>query len=155
MNYVQRLEQWGASHHPKYIDILRIAFGIFLCFKGIEFGNDKALWEQAMQEATPFNAFLIVILVHYIIFAHAVGGFMIAAGLLTRVACIAQIPILLGALIFIHSNVVQHFSEFFLSLLTLLMLIYFLIVGSGPWSLDRLITENDERNERRRRSRLG
>jgi len=42
MNYLQRLEYWGEAHHPKYMDIVRIAFGIFLCIKGIEFANNSA-----------------------------------------------------------------------------------------------------------------
>jgi uncharacterized membrane protein YphA (DoxX/SURF4 family) len=85
-------------------------------------------------------------LMHYIIFAHIAGGGLIAVGLLTRVACIIQIPILLGALILVRWNIMQHFSEFFLALFTLILLCYFLIIGSGPWSLDRLIWENDKEN---------
>jgi uncharacterized membrane protein YphA (DoxX/SURF4 family) len=145
MNYLQRLEYWGEAHHPKYMDILRIAFGIFLLFKGIEFANNTALLAESMQTETPFNSFLVIILVHYVIFAHIVGGFLIGAGLLTRAASIAQIPILIGALIFVQADAMQHFSGFFLALLTLLLLVYFSIIGSGPWSLDRLLWSEEEK----------
>jgi uncharacterized membrane protein YphA (DoxX/SURF4 family) len=146
MNYVQRLEHWGETHHPKYLDILRMAFGIFLCFKGIEFGNNTSLLAESMNGRLQFDSIINIMLMHYIIFAHIAGGGLIAVGLLTRVACIIQIPILLGALILVRWNIMQHFSEFFLALFTLILLCYFLIIGSGPWSLDRLIWENDKEN---------
>lgn len=145
MNYLQRLEYWGEAHHPKYMDILRIVFGIFLLFKGIEFVNNTAMLTESMQRMTPFNSFLVIILVHYVIFAHIVGGFLIAVGLLTRVSSIVQIPILIGALLFVHWDVMQHFSAFFLALITLVLLCYFAIIGSGPWSLDRLIWNEKEK----------
>ncbi|MBD0295079.1 MAG: DoxX family membrane protein, partial [Flavisolibacter sp.] len=46
-------------------------------------------------------------------------------------------PILLGAIIFVHSSdTLRPYSELLLSILVLLLLIYFLIVGNGPWSYD-------------------
>ena len=42
MNLVQRLEQWGDRHHPKWMDFLRIALGIFLCLKGVEFATNMS-----------------------------------------------------------------------------------------------------------------
>lgn len=143
MNYLQRLEFWGETHHPKYLDILRIALGIFICIKGIQFANDRSILNESMIDTVPFNSLLFTALDHYIIFAHIIGGFLIAVGLLTRVACLLQIPILLGALIFVHSDVMQHFSSFFVALITLLLLCYFLIIGSGPWSLDAKMWPNE------------
>src|SRR5688500_13370049 len=82
-------------------------------------------------------SFLFSLIIQYTIFGHIIGGFLIAVGLLTRLACLLQIPILLGALVFVQWGVMQHFSQFFLALLTLLLLCYFMIIGSGPLSLDR------------------
>ena len=48
MNYVQRLEHWGEAHHPKYLDILRIALGIFLLLKGNVFANNSAMFTESM-----------------------------------------------------------------------------------------------------------
>ena len=146
MNNIQRLEHWGEAHHPKYMDILRIALGIFLIFKGIEFGQNSSTLTALVEHNLPFSGLLLLILVHYIIFAHVVGGFLLAVGLLTRVACIAQIPILLGALFFVNWDVMGHVSNFFLALVLLAMLIWFLIIGSGPWSLDAAF-EKDERKK--------
>jgi uncharacterized membrane protein YphA (DoxX/SURF4 family) len=146
MNYLRRLEYWGEAHHPKYLDILRIAFGIFLCIKGIEFANDTAVLTETMENRMNVNSFLFSIIIQYTIFGHIIGGFLIAVGLLTRLACFLQIPILLGALIFVDWNVMQHFSVFFIALITLLLLCYFMVIGSGPWSLDRELWKNE--NER-------
>src|SRR5215213_11404014 len=100
MNYAQRLEHWGEAHHPKYLDILRIALGIFLRLKGIEFANNTAALTESMGSRISFNSFLVSILIQYTIFAHIIGGLLIAVGLMTRLASFLQIPILLGALIF-------------------------------------------------------
>jgi uncharacterized membrane protein YphA (DoxX/SURF4 family) len=139
MNYLQRLENWGEAHHPKYMDILRIAFGIFLCIKGIEFANNTALLTETLQNRMANNSFLFSLMIQYIIFGHIIGGFLIAVGLLTRLACLLQIPILIGALIFMNYHVMQYFSQFFLALLTLVLLCYFMVIGSGPWSLDKAL----------------
>jgi putative oxidoreductase len=148
MNYVQRLEHWGDTHHPKWIDLLRIILGIFLCFKGIEFANNMSSVLNLMTGQVPFSSFMVMILFHYIVFAHLLGGVLLALGMLTRFACIIQLPILLGAIFFINLSpeVMRPFSELFLSILVLLLLIYFLVVGSGPWSLDKVIQDSNKKD---------
>lgn len=141
MNYLQRLEYWGNTHHPKYLDLLRIAFGIFLCIKGIQFASNSILLNETLGSNVPFNTLLLVLLGHYIIFAHVLGGFLIAVGMLTRLACLIQIPILLGAVIFVNADMVNHFPAFLESIIVLGLLIYFLIIGSGTWSLDHIMSK--------------
>jgi len=143
MNYLQRIEHWGDTHHPKYLDILRIALGVFLCFKGIEFANNSNLLSELMSQQVPFSTLLLLLLGHYIIFAHIIGGFLLAIGLLTRFACLIQIPILLGAIIFVNGDMTNHFSQLILSLIVLALLVYFMIIGSGPWSLDKAMAKDD------------
>ena len=147
MNLVQRLEQWGDRHHPKWLDFLRIALGVFLCLKGVEFATNMSSVMGLMTGAMPFSSFMMVLISHYIVFAHTMGGFLLATGLLTRFACIIQIPILLGAILFINLSpaMMQPFSELFLSILVLGLLIFFLIIGSGPWSLDNLIERSSKK----------
>jgi putative oxidoreductase len=137
MNLIQRVEHWGDRHHPKWLDLLRIALGLFLCLKGIEFANNMSRLENLMTSQVPFSSLVIILLAHYVLFAHLMGGFLLMLGLLTRFACLIQIPILLGAIIFIRSSDMFHqFSEVSLSIIVLLLLVYFLIIGSGRWSLD-------------------
>lgn len=148
MNYAQRIELWGDRHHPKWLDIVRVLLGIFLCYKGFEFLSNINLLQNAMNNKLSSNAFGLTLLSHYVLFAHIFGGALLILGLLTRVACIIQIPVLLGAIFFINSsgNIFRPFSELWLSILVLLLLIYFLIVGNGPWSLNWFV-EHDKSNK--------
>ena len=145
MNYVQRLEQWGDMHHPKWVDLLRIILGVFLCIKGVEFARHLNAVQELVSRKVPFSSLVLILISHYILFAHIMGGFLLATGLLTRFACLLQIPVLLGAIIFINASMLQPFSEILLSVLILALLVYFLIIGSGPWSLDRVIERHAER----------
>ena len=146
MNIIQRLELWGDSHHPKWVDIVRIALGVFLCYKGIEFLGNMSVMLNLMKNNMSFGSFTITMLGNYIAFAHLLGGFLLILGLLTRFACLLQIPILIGAIIFINSSgdILKPFSELIISILVLLLLIYFLIVGNGPWSF-RLSAEQENK----------
>jgi putative oxidoreductase len=147
MNYVERLGHWGDAHHPKWLDFVRIALGLLLLLKGVEFANNMNQL-MFMMSSLPFGNLMMVILAHYVLFAHILGGVLLATGLLTRVACILQIPVLIAA---VFTNVFHQFSELTLSVLVLLLLVYFLIAGSGRWSLDWYVNkEYDKRNHHER-----
>jgi len=148
MNYIQRLEHWGDTHHPKWLDFIRIVLGIFLLLKGIEFANNMNKL-MLMMSNLPFGNFMMIILGHYVLFAHILGGVLLVTGLLTRIGCLIQIPVLIVA---VFSNMFNQFSEFPLSILVLILLIYFLIVGSGRWSLDWYVNKEDERRSNHERN---
>jgi putative oxidoreductase len=147
MNFIQRAEHWGERHHSKWLDILRIALGIFLCYKGVDFLNNMSSMMTLMTGSTPFSEFMLLVIGHYVVFAHILGGFLIAIGVLTRFACLIQIPILIGAIIFVNSSadVMRPYSELFISILVLLLLVLFLIIGNGPWSASLLTDEDRNR----------
>jgi putative oxidoreductase len=144
MNLIQKVEHWGDTHHPKWIDIIRMVLGAALFMKGVEFMNNMDLLSSLMGKSSFLSSFSLGIMGHYIIMMNLIGGFLVAFGLLTRLACLLQIPILLGAVIFVNapSGVVPPDSNWWLSLLILVMLIFFLIEGGGPWSADRLLKEH-------------
>ena len=139
MNLLEKFEYWGDRHHPKWLDIIRIALGIFLCYKGIDYLRNTSDLISLMKLRSPFSEFVIILLGHYIAFAHIIGGFFLTIGMFTRAACLIQIPILLGAIIFVNINATKDafspYSELFLSIIVLLLLIYFLIIGNGPLSV--------------------
>ena len=137
MNLLQKFEYWGDRHHPKWLDIIRIALGVFLLYKGIDFLRNTSDLVSLMSLRSPFGSFLIILLGHYVTFAHILGGFFLTIGMFTRAACLIQVPILIGAIIFVNSSsdVLRPYSELFLSILILLLVIYFLIVGNGPLSV--------------------
>ena len=137
MDLLHRFENWGDQHHPKWIDIVRIILGVFLCYKGIDFLMNTGVLIGLMSGIPSFGSFMVVLLAHVVPFAHILGGLLLILGLFTRFACLIQIPILIGALIFIHAaqNVLLPYSQLYITIVVLGLLIYFLIIGNGPWSL--------------------
>ena len=136
MNLVQRVEHWGDTHHPQWLDIVRIALGIFLCYKGVEFLTNMSGMLALMTSKMSFGSFTSILMSNYISFAHILGGILLILGVLTRFACILQIPILIGAILFINSSqdMYRPFSQLLLAIGVLLLLICFLIVGNGRLS---------------------
>ncbi len=142
MNVFQRVETWGDRHHPAWLDIVRIGLGVFLFIKGIGFISDTTRLAEIVN-GLKIDLFP-VIAVHYVAFVHIFGGFLIALGVLTRLSCLLQIPILLVAVFFV--NLRQGFSylnsELWLSLLSLILVIVFYIVGSGRFSMDEWMRQH-------------
>lgn len=142
MNLTQdmnRIEHWADAHHPAWVDFIRMLLGMFLFVKGVVFIQDT----QALQSIMNNSQFGWVSfgMAHYVAFAHLVGGLLIAMGLITRVAILFQIPILLGAVFFINPQrgFYSQNTELWSSLIVLVLLIFFLVWGSGRYSIDHLI----------------
>ncbi len=149
MDLLHRLEHWGDTHHPKWMDYIRIALGLFLCFKGINFLRNISLLHDLMANKLSFGSFAVIMLGHYVVFAHLLGGICLILGVLTRAACLIQIPILIGAVILVNfsGDVWRPYSEMVISIIVLLLLIYFLIAGNGPLSFK---VADDEMQKRQR-----
>lgn len=145
MNLLQRIERWGDNHHPKWIDGLRILLGLLLMWKGIQFVNNIDVLKARIAEQ-PFLTALSFWLAHYIVFAHTVGGLFIALGLLTRVGVIANLPVLIGAVFFVSAGtgLFSVYPELSLSIAVLLMLLFFLVEGSGRISVDEYMRRHPE-----------
>ncbi len=138
MSVISNVESWGNDHRPGFLDIFRIALGIFITYKGLQFiANIDELQSTTAGITTWFAG---TVLAHYIIFAHLLGGPLIIAGLFTRIVCLIQLPILIGAVIFVNVPN-DRFSlgggmELWLSLVVLAGLVVFMIFGAGKYSLD-------------------
>lgn len=141
MNIVQRVEHWGDLHHPRWLDVFRILLGLIIFAKGVGFVSDRAavadLIEQTNFQLSIWSA------VHYVVFAHLVGGVFIIVGFQTRLASLVQIPILITAVFWINATKGFNFlnSELWLSLVVLILLCAFLVLGSGKYSLDGLMNK--------------
>lgn len=138
MSLVTDVEKWGNAHRPGFLDFFRIVLGIFLTYKGIDFivhMNDLEM------TASGINVYFAgAALSHYVVFAHILGGPLIVFGLFTRIVSLIQLPILIGAVIFVNApkgflSVGNH-MELEISLLVLAGLIVFMIFGAGRYSLD-------------------
>jgi len=143
MNRIHQIEQWGDAHHPKVFDLIRIALGVFLLWKGLAFmDNTENLKEMIEnQQAIHFSPGILMALVYYVTFAHLAGGTLIALGTLTRLACIIQIPIVFAA-VFLTGIFEEPINALLWpSLVALALLSLFMVIGSGPWSLDRYLAD--------------
>ncbi|MDB5010285.1 MAG: DoxX family rane protein [Mucilaginibacter sp.] len=142
MNLIHKIEYWGDSHHPKILDMIRILLGLLLVAKGISFLNNAAYLRDLIIENQAIDQpqEVITAIIYYVTYVHLVGGILIFLGLFTRLAAIFQLPIVLGAVFFI--NIFNSFvnSELWLSIISLGLLVLFIVIGSGPLSLDSFLT---------------
>lgn len=144
---MQQLRNWSAAHHPRWLVIVRIGLGLFLMAKGINFMRDSALLDRLLYGSVTLADNETHWLPLIITWANLLGGFMILVGLWTRLMCLLQLPILIGAIIFINSQKggFAPESELGLAILTLILVLFFLIEGSGPLSLDAYFEKNRSR----------
>jgi putative oxidoreductase len=143
MNILHRLEHWGDTHHPKWVDIIRIALGIFLIYKGIMFPQQMAKVLATMPNFMSGNYFLLNSAQYLVLFAHLMGGAFLVFGIFVRFACLIQIPILLVAIFLILStnDAWNPFAELPIALLVLGLLCFFLVVGNGSISVAKYFKE--------------
>lgn len=136
MGYIKSLNKWANAHSYYPIDLLRIALGILLFYQGVYFMSNLPILLELYEPIKPLIG--DVWIVHYIAPAHFVGGFLIVFGLLTRWAIVAQLPILIGAVLinFIGEMDVRNFI---LAASVLLVCIFFLFYGSGKHSVDKYL----------------
>lgn len=125
-----KLAQWGSHHHPRWLILIRVLLGFLLLAKGIDFLKDIAQLESILQNSRvetnfPYLAFVIA-------WSHFMGGLFIIIGLFTRAVVLIQVPIIVGALFFSQSV-----SEWAFAAIVFLLLLVFLLEGSGPFSMDR------------------
>jgi len=134
MGTLQQIQRWSVLHHPRWLVIFRIALGICLFAKGISFMTNVPQLEKQIQ-GTVFSNYASWLAI-VITWAHLLGGFFIIVGLRTRWAALSQIPILIGAIVLVNIQGNGQGTELLFSIIILLMLIFFLIEGSGRISLD-------------------
>jgi len=133
MDTIKTLNKWANSHTYLPLDLVRVALGIFLFIKGIHFMSDTAMLMSLFKPLQNMAGGMII--VHYVAPVHFIGGVLIAFGLLTRWTIIAQIPILIGAIL-INFVGEMNTDNLILAIITLLICSFFLLYGSGKHSLD-------------------
>ena len=79
----------------------------------------------------------------YVIGAHLGGGLLLALGFLTRWAALLQLPILLVAVFFIHieQGLMTVGQNLEVAALVLVLLIVYVLFGSGVLALDNYLTK--------------
>ena len=133
MKNINDCKQWVQSHVDIVIDLVRMYLGVGLFVKGLYFLMHKEEMQKLLEGADKV-VFAQGAVAHYVIPVHLVGGLLLAIGLLTRLAALAQMPILIGALFYLWMPQV----------LFLLALIF--VYGGGRLSVDHLITRKERRD---------
>lgn len=123
---------------PIWFSFLRIFLGLYLLWKGIVFIRDTALLEELINRTGvgvfSQNSSTLSFIVAYL---SLLCGLFIACGLWTRVMSVIQIPILIVAVFFVNLNRIESGTmELIMSIITLGLLIFFAIKGSGSLSAD-------------------
>jgi putative oxidoreductase len=116
------------------LDALRVYLGTGLFFRGLAL----LVTDAGLQQLAGSTSFGLSGLTVYVTAAHLVGGVLLAVGLYTRVAALAQLPILAGAVAVVHwqDGLLSANQSLEFSALVLFLLVLVCTFGSGRWSLD-------------------
>ncbi len=133
MGLIKKLNKWANSHTYYPLDLLRIALGVFLIFKGFFFFKNSGYIMELLKGLDEFSTLMWA--VHYIGLFHFVGGILIVFGLLTRWSLIAQLPIFLGAVL-INFIGELHPNDLLQASIVLVVSVFFIFYGSGKHSAD-------------------
>jgi putative oxidoreductase len=130
---IKKLNKWANSHPSYFIDVLRVALGVFLFVKGVSFITNSEQLVEALSPVSNFTGGMFAF--HYVAAAHIMGGIMIVFGLLTRWAIWAQLPILIGAVVISFVSYTS-IPNILIPLATLAVCVFFLVYGGGRHSAD-------------------
>lgn len=139
---MHKLRQWfdWAEAHPKvWLDLVRIFLGLALFVRGLLLiTNARTEFVSEIVARIGQSWLLSAALLHYVTLAHFVGGAMLAFGILTRIAAAAQLPVLIGAVFFVHRSegLMAASQSLELSALVLVLLGVIAVAGPGPISVD-------------------
>lgn len=138
MNLIDKIQNWGDHHHPKWIDYLRILLGLVLIWKGVSFYTNMHAFSLLMKGGILGKAVSISMLAHFIIIVHIIGGAAIVLGTYTRTFCLINIPILIGAIVFVDTSagIFRPYTDFWIALPVLAALIFFCVEGNGIISIE-------------------
>jgi uncharacterized membrane protein YphA (DoxX/SURF4 family) len=130
---------WTEAHRDLWLDCIRIYLGLGLLARGLLLiTNTSTGYFVDLLQRSGQSWLLTGSMLHYVMLAHFVGGVLLTIGFLTRIAALVQIPILAGAVFFVHRQdglfALGQSLEF--SALVLFLLVVIAISGAGKLSLD-------------------
>ena len=142
---LNQCKSWLHTHPDVMMDLVRIYLGVALFFKGIYFMANREALLQILEKAGSWSI-APTFIAHYVVPVHLFGGLLLALGLLTRFAAAAQLPILIGAVFYVHLPEmtlmgVEPRQNLELSALVLFLTCLVFLHGSGRFSVDHLITK--------------
>lgn len=125
------------------LDLIRIYLGIGLMVRGGLFISQPEVLLDFLKRTNSW--FLPLAVSQYVVAAHLCGGILLALGLGTRLAAAAQIPPLIGAVLFVHigEGLLTAGQSLEFATLVLAMLGAFSVFGSGRVSLDSWLAKRN------------
>lgn len=139
MGREEKFTSWLDENREMAVEALRIYLGIGLILKGIQFVMNESLADEYFSLVTiPFFEFLSI---HVVVVVHIAGGFLLAIGLVTRAAALIQVPVLLGAILFVHmqQGLFTKAQNLEFVILVLFLLLFFVVYGGGRLSVDYVL----------------
>ena len=133
-------------NHLKWVVVFRVILGLSLFLKGIQFIQDKSEIRKVFTESLMLREYFWLQTV--IPWLNILCGFFIVIGLYTSLMVIIQIPIMIGAIFFVNSKhgAFEGESNLALSIVILVLLIFFLFVGGGNFAWDKVLRKEDKTN---------
>lgn len=125
------------------LDVIRIYLGVGLVVRGALFIGRPEVLLDFLDRSNSW--FLPLAAAQYVVAAHLCGGILLMLGLGTRVAAAAQIPPLLGAVLFVHigEGLLTAGQSLEFAALVLAMLSAFSVFGAGRLSLDAWMAQRN------------
>lgn len=133
MKAINKINKWANAKTNIAFDVLRVGLGIFFFIKGIQFADQTQMLLDLVQPKDSNGVGLLI--VHYVAMVHFAGGLLIAFGLLTRLSCLLQLPIVIGAVI-VNFTIAMNPESLIQALLALVLTSFFVVYGSGRHSVD-------------------
>jgi putative oxidoreductase len=137
MDRINDALQWLDDNQNLAYSLIRFFIGTALFVRGWIFFADPGTVTELAREESLFMWF------SYVTFGHLIGGMLLMAGLLTRLAAILQIPILIGAVFIVNAGqkLASVNQSLELAVMVLVLLIIYSLFGSGSFSLDRYLAD--------------
>ena len=133
---------WADSRREAWFDCVRIYLGLGLVARGLLMNeSSSASFIVDALQRSGHNWLLTGLVLHYVMFAHLVGGALLAIGFVTRIAALVQIPVLVGAVFIVHRSegLLASGQSLEFSALVLFLLVMFLVGGAGRISVDHYV----------------
>jgi putative oxidoreductase len=139
-----RFREWANLHPDLFMDAIRIYLGVGLILKGLYIMNNQEQFAGLIEggRAMPLG---ILSVAHYVIPAHFAGGLMLLLGFGTRIAAAVQLPLLLGALLYVflpRFTSLELRQDFEFTSLVLFLLALITVHGPGRYSVDAVVQRN-------------
>jgi uncharacterized membrane protein YphA (DoxX/SURF4 family) len=144
MSQLSRLQAWVEANKDLAFELMRVYLGIGLFVKGLQFIWDTEFLTAMLRESDGIEfkfKFVQTFMAHYIPLAHLGGGLLLAAGLMTRISTMFQLPVLFGAVFLVYGRegLFSHNQEFQFTALVLFLLLLILFHGGGRLSVDHYL----------------